>query len=319
MSQLSAIERLRRFCLMPEERTAVRAAWPVLDEARRLSLERATDAQVAIQLLLHPTRVMAGNSGPTFALGVATQGVFWALAAQREALDRTSLRSALESLPADVRAALLPEPASLFATLERTVTSAPLEGRQAEVELARVSTLLSALINRARQGEREVTKTMTTMWLRSGLVLGAFLVVAMLVNSAVRIALRPKDLAEGKPWRTSSAALSCVPAEHNCGGTKTDILFHTQEEDSPWFELDLGAPTSISAATVRNRTDCCQDRAIPLVLEVSDDQATWREVARRDAAFVTWNVEFPSQTARYVRARALRRTILHLDGVLVHP
>lgn len=317
MSQLSAIERLRRFCLMPDERAEVRRAWPVLDEARRLSLERATDAQVAIQLLLHPTRVMDGASGPTLALGVATQGVFWALAAQREDLDRTSLRSALEGLPAEVRAALGSEAA--LATLERTVASPPLDGPQAQVELTRVSKILSALVDRARQGDRAVTKTTATMWLRSGLVLGACLVVAALVNSVVQVALRPKNLAEGKPWRTSSSALSCVPAEHNCGGTKTDILFHTQEEESPWFEIDLGAATSISAATVRNRTDCCQDRAIPLVLEVSDDTTTWREVARRDAAFVTWNADFPTQTTRYVRARGLKRTILHLDGVLVHP
>lgn len=317
MSQLSAFERLRRFCLMPDERAEVRRTWPALDEARRLSLERATDAQVAIQLLLHPTRVMAGDSGPTLALGVATQGVFWALAAQREALDRTSLRAALDGLPSEVRAALGAE--AVLATLERTVASPPLDGPQAQLELTRISKLLSGLIDRARQGDRAVSKTTATMWLRSGLVLSGLLIIASLVNSAVRIALRPKDLAEGKPWRTSSSALSCVPAEHNCGGTKTDILFHTQEEDSPWFEIDLGAPTSISAATVRNRTDCCQDRAIPLVLEVSDDTTTWREVAKRDAAFVTWNVEFPSQTARYVRARGLRRTILHLDGVLVHP
>lgn len=302
---------------MPDERAAVRAAWPVLDETRRLSLERATDAKVAIELLLHPTRVMAGASGPTFALGVATQGVFWALAAQREALDGSSLRAAIEGLPAEVRAALGVE--AVLPTLERTVASPPLDGPAAQVELTRVSKLLSALIDRARQGERAVARTMTTMWLRSGGVVAAVLVIAMLVNSGVQVALRPKNLAEGKPWRTSSAALSCVPAEHNCGGTKTDILFHTQEEESPWFEIDLGAAASISAATVRNRTDCCQDRAIPLVLEVSDDKATWREVAKREAAFVTWNVEFPAQTARYVRARALRRTILHLDGVLVHP
>lgn len=315
MSQLSAIERLRRFCLMPDERAAVRAAWPALDDARRLSLERAIDAQVAIQLLLHPTRAM--ESGPALALTVATQGVFWALAAQREELDRTNVRTALEGLPSEVRTAIGSEAA--LPTLERTVASPPLDGPQAQVELTRVSELLSALIDRAQQGDRELTRTHAKMWLRSGLLLAGLLIIASLVNSGVQVALRPKNLAEGKPWRTSSAALTCVPAEHNCGGTKTDILFHTQEEESPWFELDLGAATSISAATVRNRTDCCQDRAIPLVLEVSDDTTTWREVARRDAPFVTWSVEFTTQTARYVRARALRRTILHLDGVLVHP
>jgi hypothetical protein len=55
------------------------------------------------------------------------------------------------------------------------------------------------------------------------------------------------------------------------------------------------------------------------VIELSDDATTWREVARRNEAFIDWEATFPSQTARYVRTRVTRRTILHLEGLSVRP
>jgi hypothetical protein len=128
------------------------------------------------------------------------------------------------------------------------------------------------------------------------------------------------DLARGKPWQTSSEWARCVPAEHTCGGTSdTDILFHTREEQSPWFEVDLGKPLEFTKVYVRNREDCCQDRAVPLVVEVSSDRRHWKEVARRNGVFKTWTAKFSSQTARWVRLRVDAKTMFHLEIVRVFP
>jgi hypothetical protein len=97
------------------------------------------------------------------------------------------------------------------------------------------------------------------------------------------------------------------------------MLFHTREEDHPWFEIDLGSPTTFSRVDVENRSDCCADRAIPLIVQVSSDRHTWKEVARRTDSFATWHAKFEAQTARYVRLEAQRRTFLHLDSVEVRP
>jgi hypothetical protein len=70
---------------------------------------------------------------------------------------------------------------------------------------------------------------------------------------------------------------------------------------------------------ITNRTDCCLERSVPLVVETSPDDKTWREVARRDAQFTTWGDSFPPDPAvRYLRVRVLRPSMLHLASVKIH-
>jgi hypothetical protein len=97
----------------------------------------------------------------------------------------------------------------------------------------------------------------------------------------------------------------------------TDILFHTAEEKNPWFELDLGAVFDVGSIEVVNRRDCCAERAIPLRLEVSIDRASFREVARHTEPFRTWRASFDPVKARYIRARVTRRSVLHLERLVV--
>lgn len=129
----------------------------------------------------------------------------------------------------------------------------------------------------------------------------------------------PADLASGKRWRASSMLEECHPERIDCGGVRTSIFFHTREEDQPWVEIDLGAPTTFSSVTVRNRSDGWQDRAVPLVLEVGDDRQAWRQLAQRQEVFREWSPSFEQVTARYVRLRAAKKTFLHLEAVKVHP
>jgi hypothetical protein len=56
---------------------------------------------------------------------------------------------------------------------------------------------------------------------------------------------------------------------------------------------------------------------VPRVIEVSNDQKNFREVARRTEVFREWETTFPPVTARYVRARVDRRSVLHLVRVTV--
>jgi hypothetical protein len=95
------------------------------------------------------------------------------------------------------------------------------------------------------------------------------------------------------------------------------MLFHTEQENNPWVEYDLGAPKPIHRVEVANRSDCCDDRAIPLVVELSNDRTNWTEVARRDSEFQSWTAKFATKTVRYVRLRVPRVTALHLKEVVV--
>lgn len=144
------------------------------------------------------------------------------------------------------------------------------------------------------------------------------LVAAVLGQWAVR-ARQPVDLAQGKPFTLSSKWADCHPEENECGKYPTRIAFHTLNEPSPWYMVDLGASTTFSSATIVNRQDAAMPLALPLVLEVSDDGKTFKEVARRTELFTHWAPTFPPQTARYFRARVDRTSILHLEAVRVHP
>jgi hypothetical protein len=145
------------------------------------------------------------------------------------------------------------------------------------------------------------------------------LVVGLVAATAAggRAAWLGPDLAPRAAWRTSSVLFECHPKAHLCGDTETDIFFHTNVEPDPWIRYDLGASVHVHRVEVRNRTDLGGDRAVPLVVELSDDDVTYREVGRQNDSFTEWAANFSRQRARYVRLRALKVTPLHLERVAI--
>src|SRR5690606_38479561 len=108
----------------------------------------------------------------------------------------------------------------------------------------------------------------------------------------------------GKPWTTSSAfaAVSCRSPAQKCPESPS-FFFHTNDEDQPWVELDLGTAQRFSSVKVKNREDCCSERAVPLVVEVSSDGKQWKQLARKNEVFTTWTAEFSPVEGRWVRLR----------------
>ena len=68
---------------------------------------------------------------------------------------------------------------------------------------------------------------------------------------------------------------------------------------------------------VLNRDSCCFENATPLIAEVSNDRVTWTQVARSDRDFGSWKPSFPARTARYVRLRVPRWSVLHLASIAI--
>jgi hypothetical protein len=146
----------------------------------------------------------------------------------------------------------------------------------------------------------------------------------VLVVLVASVARRP-ERAHGHPWKTSSAWPGFASHGDRFGdepamraaGLPRDVLFHTAEEDSPWVEIDLGAAIEIRSVELWNRSDCCYDRTVPLVIELAGEGRQYRTVASRDDYFSSWTARFPRQRARFVRVRITRRSILHLEGIFV--
>lgn len=284
-------------------------------------------AQLAWELaerVREPVDPLRSGSGAPHAVDLYRQSTYWSLRALHPRGPRPPSAAELWSAAQPLAQWAVPEPGArealraLFTSL--TFVEIGELGEADQQRLARDARALAhAALEALEEPQRAVGRLLFRRTLRLVLIIAA---VAFVIGGALWLAewsARRPDLAAGRPWRASSTWAVCEPAIRRCGALRTDIFFHTKEDPSPWVEIDLGGRKRFSAVTIANRTDDAPDRAIPLVIEISDDAKTWRGVARRKESFRTWTAEFKPQTARYVRARVDRRSYLHLEKVMVHP
>lgn len=291
-------------------------------QAEPQCMERARAAIALAGRAVDPANPLREGDAAPLALSLYAQASYWLLRAMHgRAFSEPSFTAAFaESEPqlllaaaeGDLRLARLREVlASTFVTTRET----PPENELEDARNARSFALALLGVAEGRASREQLERRRALRWAMAGL---ALLVAFALLTAGVQFALRTPDLARGKPWRASSTYETCSPAEHSCAGGTTDIFFHTKEEDSPWVELDLGAPTTIGSVVVVNRSDCCAERGYPIVVELSGDAQSWREVAKRTSSYDRWTAKFPPEQQRYVRVRALKRTYLHLEAVEAH-
>ncbi len=138
--------------------------------------------------------------------------------------------------------------------------------------------------------------------LRLGAVaLGALLLVA----AGVAWARRPTNVARGRPVLVSSQHPAAPdPQEVVDGSRRGHFGVHTDQDDPPWVEVDLGAVYRVSRVVIVNRGDGYFDEVLPLALQLSEDEHTWQEVAVRHQRFTQWEpwrVSLHQERARYVR------------------
>ena len=118
----------------------------------------------------------------------------------------------------------------------------------------------------------------------------------------------PKDIGGGARW-TASSALDGNPRtgtlpEHGFFYSPTSYLFHTRYESRPTLSIDLGRERWITGVEIRNRLDCCRERARALAVEVSRDGQSFVALAwhpRHDKDFGEWRTSFAPRAARFVR------------------
>jgi len=166
-------------------------------------------------------------------------------------------------------------------------------------------------------------KSAERVWFRRALlVVGGLLalLVAILVARAVGALLEARhDLAANARWSTSSRFWigGCASPRQDCAESP-HYFFHTVEENDPWIVFDLGRVRQTTSVVVKNRTDCCAERAVPLVIELSTDAQHWTVVASRTTTFDVWRASYAKTRARYVKLHLPRPDgILHLKSVRV--
>jgi hypothetical protein len=313
---------------------ALRATRAALSSSGNVELlgRRARIAAEVGERTLEPSWPWTSGAADHLAAALFAESIGWSLRAMSEArapqagaeqgrpAQRTELAALVETCRGPLEEAARGSEALdrvLEDLLERRfelVSATPVETEQCARELGGVARrLLQQLPNAQVQEERLIAQRLTRL---GGLVVLAVL-VAIGVSRLLGGLVARGDLAANKPWTTSSSSdVACTSPAQRCDAVK-GFFFHTQEEKQPWFQLDLQRPWTISRLSISNRQDCCQERAVPLVVEVSRDGKEWQEAARRKEAFDVWTPEFDPIAARYVRLRVGKRSILHLSEVQV--
>jgi hypothetical protein len=159
-------------------------------------------------------------------------------------------------------------------------------------------------------------------WARIGVAALVLLAIAWSICEVIENweMLTKPNIALGRPVTISSSLSADVALDHPLlvDGDRTNSGFHTGNAPNQWVMIDLGSTQNISRVVVYNRVDCCQERAIPLRLEVSDDGTNFKKVVDTTEEFEVWTAKGLDAKGRYVRLRHLGANFLHFAEVEVY-
>lgn len=147
--------------------------------------------------------------------------------------------------------------------------------------------------------------------------------VVLLVLFALKSWLLPaRNFALGQPVTASSKAWNTVPSAAVDGNRYGQLGFHSDNQDPAWLAVDLGSQVRLSELKIFGRAECCYEQSLPLALDVSSDGENYQQIAERRKPFgqyTPWTFRPKVETtARFVRLRTLRKTVLVVSEVEVY-
>ncbi|HEX7599344.1 MAG TPA: discoidin domain-containing protein [Polyangia bacterium] len=127
------------------------------------------------------------------------------------------------------------------------------------------------------------------------------------------------NLALGRPVRTSS---QYPGAGENpallVDGDRENLGFHTNADGQQWVVIDLGAIRPFDKVVVYNRAEGQHKRAVPLRLEVSDDDKKYTLLRERKETFAVWTAKGLHTKGRYIRLQNTPPNYFHLSEVEIY-
>jgi hypothetical protein len=132
-------------------------------------------------------------------------------------------------------------------------------------------------------------------------------------QEAVRGAVAPKGPGGAvRPEQDASGAVD---------GQKTGKWgFHTENEENPWWQVDLGRSVPVDRVVITNRGDGLGDRAARMRILLSEDGKEFRQAYQHDGTPFLKDLSVPLKGAagRFVRLQLPGRSYFHLDEVEVY-
>lgn len=94
---------------------------------------------------------------------------------------------------------------------------------------------------------------------------------------AIEFVRSPVEVSKGARWAASSAIhgaqVSGELPRDRFFYVEPNYLFHTDREKEPWVLIDLGRERTVSSVELRNRLDCCRERARGVVIDLGESGA----------------------------------------------
>jgi hypothetical protein len=285
------------------------------------SIQRALSAVEVVELALEPHEEFRnGDPNEVIAL-VLSEALRAALCAKHGLDETTSLDAAVAQVTRDALAGYAPEGVSVSDLLawlgERRSDFATLTVSEADARIESCRAFVRAAVTEVETPVATLGTLRRQRFVRSASAIVALLATIGGGGFAAKRAVEGPELASGKPFVASSVSDSFGLTGRTNEPALFDLFYHTLEEDNPWVKIDLERVERVGKVTVRNRVDCCGERAIPLVIEASVDGDSWTELARRAEPFYEWTASFPQTKARFLRLSVPRRTPMHLSRVFV--
>jgi len=231
----------------------------------------------------------------------------WAALQELSGMART-----LERLPTAQQARIA---ALLLATFDESELASSSAG-ELERDLAALRSIAFALGDPLENSARAARRQRAARLLRRAAVC---CVLAAVLGWGLASALRRPNLALRRPVAVqSSDPIFHINPAQVVDGDRTNLGFHTTTRDPKSVTIDLQVPRHIRRIDVYNRLDCCQDRAVPLSIEVSSDGQRFTRVAHRERRFALWKVKLSPLEVRWVRLVDEGDQAFHLSEIEVY-
>jgi len=154
-------------------------------------------------------------------------------------------------------------------------------------------------------------------WLVLTLLFAAALLVgaSCAVSASARAYFFPPDLAALARWQTSTT----YPGGPQSGlgaGSPGPLFFHTLEQQDASIVLTFQRTVAIRRVRITNRSDCCQERALPLNVETLGPKGH-RLLCQRRSPFDRWTCDADGVRTQALRIRHPGTGTLHLARIEV--